>query len=59
MKISDALLPEFDQELATTRKCLARIPEDKFTFKPHPKSFDMISLSTSPRSAASPMCPRQ
>jgi len=45
MKISDALLPEFDQEVKTTRKCLERIPEDKFTFKPHPKSFDMISLA--------------
>jgi uncharacterized damage-inducible protein DinB len=45
MKISDALLPEFDQEVATTRKCLARIPDDKFSYKPHPKSFDMISLA--------------
>ena len=45
MRISDALLPELDQELATTRKCLARIPEDKFTYKPHPKSFDMGSLA--------------
>jgi hypothetical protein len=45
MKISDALLPEFDQEAATTRKCLARIPDDKFSFKPHPKSFDMGGLA--------------
>ncbi|MEO8593311.1 MAG: DinB family protein [Candidatus Solibacter sp.] len=45
MNISDALLPELDQELATTRKCLSRIPEDKFNYKPHPKSFDMISLA--------------
>lgn len=45
MRISDALLPELDQELANTRKCLERIPEDKFTFKPHPKSFDMGSLA--------------
>ena len=45
MKISDALLPEFDQEMATTRKCLARIPDDKFSFKPHPKSFDMGALA--------------
>jgi uncharacterized damage-inducible protein DinB len=44
MRISDTLLPEFDQEMATTRKCLARIPADKFTFKPHPKSFDMGGL---------------
>src|SRR3954468_7805622 len=45
MKISDALLPEFDQEVKTTRKCLERIPEDKFDYKPHPKSFDMKSLA--------------
>ena len=45
MKISDALLPEFDQEMASTRKCLARIPDDKLNFKPHPKSFDMHGLA--------------
>ena len=45
MRISDTLLPEFDQEMATTRKCLARIPDDKFSFKPHPKSFDMGGLA--------------
>jgi uncharacterized damage-inducible protein DinB len=45
MAIRDALLPEFDQEMKTTRKCLERIPEDKFSFKPHPKSFDMQGLA--------------
>jgi uncharacterized damage-inducible protein DinB len=45
MKISDALLPEFDQEMANTRKCLARIPDDKFSYKPHPKSFEMGALA--------------
>ena len=44
--IKDALLPEFDQEMANTRKTLERVPEDKFTWKPHPKSFSMISLAT-------------
>ena len=46
MKISDALLPEFDQEMANTRKTLERVPEDKFDWRPHPKSFTMISLGT-------------
>ena len=46
MTIKDALLPEFDQEMANTRKTLERVPEDKFAWKPHPKSFSMISLST-------------
>jgi uncharacterized damage-inducible protein DinB len=45
MRISDTLLPEFDQEMANTRKCLVRIPDDKFSYKPHPKSFDMGSLA--------------
>jgi uncharacterized damage-inducible protein DinB len=46
MQISDALLPEFDQEMAGTRKALERCPEDKFDFTPHPKSFKMASLAT-------------
>jgi len=46
MTIKDALLPEFDQEMANTRKTLERVPEDKFSWKPHPKSYSMISLAT-------------
>lgn len=46
MLIRDALLPEFDQEMATTRRLLERIPDDKFSFKPHPKSMDMATLAT-------------
>jgi uncharacterized damage-inducible protein DinB len=46
MMISDALLPEFDQEMAGTRKTLARCPEDKFDFTPHPKSWKMAALAT-------------
>src|SRR3954471_15883297 len=45
MRISDTLLPEFDQEVKSTRKCLERISDDKFSYKPHPKSFDMKSLA--------------
>ena len=29
MSITDTLLPEFDQEMATTRKVLERVPTDK------------------------------
>ena len=46
MTIREALLPEFDQEMGHTRKTLERVPEDKFSWKPHPKSFSMISLAT-------------
>ncbi|MGH9899193.1 MAG: DinB family protein [Pyrinomonadaceae bacterium] len=38
MKISESLLPEFDREMANTRKSLERVPEDKFDWKPHEKS---------------------
>jgi uncharacterized damage-inducible protein DinB len=46
MRISEALLPEFDQEMATTRKVLDRCPEEKYAWKPHQKSFSMGSLAT-------------
>ncbi len=36
--ISEQLLPEFDTEFANTRKFLALVPDDKLTWKPHPKS---------------------
>ena len=38
MSYSDAILPEFDQEMANTRKVLERVPEDKLDWKAHPKS---------------------
>lgn len=46
MTISDALLPEFDQEMALTRTTLARCPEEKFGWKPHVKSMSMGALAT-------------
>ena len=38
MSNAQSLLPEFDQEMANTRKVLERIPDDKLDWKPHPKS---------------------
>lgn len=46
MNIAELLLREFEQELTGTRKTLERLPEDKFNWKPHPKSSDLISLAT-------------
>ena len=46
MAISDALLPEYDHEMANTRKTLERIPDDKFDWKPHEKSSTIGGLST-------------
>jgi uncharacterized damage-inducible protein DinB len=46
MSISKMLLPEFDHEMATTRKVLERIPDDKFSWKPHEKSMTLGGLAT-------------
>ena len=45
MSISQSLLPEFDQEMATTRRLLERVPSDKGTWKPHEKSFSLGHLA--------------
>ena len=45
MGLSQALLPEFDHEMANTRKTLERVPDDKFAWTPHAKSFPMGSLA--------------
>ena len=41
MAMRDGLLPEFDQEMASTRRTLERVPEDKFAWSPHEKSGSM------------------
>ncbi|MFL6207858.1 MAG: DinB family protein [Pyrinomonadaceae bacterium] len=46
MALSQSLLPEFDQEMANTRKTLARVPEDKLDWRPHEKSMTMGGLAT-------------
>ena len=45
MTIAETLLPEFDQEMATTRRLLERVPTDKGSWKPHPKSFALGHLA--------------
>lgn len=39
MSIASALLPEFDHEMATTRRVLERVPAAKFGWKAHEKSY--------------------
>ena len=46
MPISQMILPEFDHEMANTRKTLERVPDDKFAWKPHEKSMTLGGLST-------------
>ena len=44
MTISEALLPEFDQEIANTRRTLERVPSVP-EFAPHPKSMKLGNLA--------------
>jgi uncharacterized damage-inducible protein DinB len=46
MTIAEGLLPEFDHEMANTRKTLERVPESKFGWKPHEKSYTLGKLAT-------------
>jgi uncharacterized damage-inducible protein DinB len=46
MSLSESLLPEFDREMANTRKTLERVPDDKWDWKPHEKSTAMGGLAT-------------
>jgi uncharacterized damage-inducible protein DinB len=45
MSIAETLLPEFDQEMATTRRLLERVPGAQGNWKPHPKSFPLGHLA--------------
>jgi uncharacterized damage-inducible protein DinB len=45
MALSDTILPEFDQEMATTRRTLERVPEGKPDWKPHEKSMTISRLA--------------
>ena len=44
MAVKEALLAEYDHEMAATRKILERIPDDKLTWKPHHKSRSLGAL---------------
>ena len=46
MSLSHSLLPEFDQEMANTRKTLERVPEDRFEWRSHEKSPTLGWLAT-------------
>ena len=46
MAIKDGLLAEYDHEIATTRKLLERLPDDKLSWKPHEKSMSLGGLGT-------------
>ena len=45
MALVEAILQEFDQEAKTTRRVLERVPGDKLSWKPHPKSMSIGELA--------------
>ena len=45
MRIGESMLAEWDQEMATTRRLLERVPTDKGEWKPHEKSFSLGHLA--------------
>lgn len=46
MRPVDLLLPEFDHEMASTRRVLARAPDAQFGWRPHEKSWTLASIAT-------------
>jgi len=46
MSIISSMLAEFEHENTTTRKVLERVPEDKFGWKPHEKSWTLAQLAS-------------
>ena len=46
MAITDALLPEFDHEMALARKVIERVNNEKFGWQPHEKSMSLGRLAT-------------
>jgi uncharacterized damage-inducible protein DinB len=45
MSLAAALLPEYDQEVAVTRRVLERVPAQRAAWKPHPRSWNLGDLS--------------
>lgn len=45
MTIKAFALADFDREMATTRRFLERVPDDKLTWRPHEKSMTLARLA--------------
>lgn len=56
MSIGQQLLGEFEMELQTTRRVLERVPEEKYTFQPHPTSMSLGMLTLHVASVPSNVC---
>jgi uncharacterized damage-inducible protein DinB len=45
MRLIDPMIAELEQEAETTRRCLERIPEDRLSWRPHPRSMSLGQLA--------------
>lgn len=45
MTYAELILPEFDQEMAVTRRVIERVPSEKGEWQPHEKSFRLAHLA--------------
>lgn len=45
MTFAERFIPEFTQEMATTRRVIERIPTERGEWRPHPKSFPVGHLA--------------
>jgi uncharacterized damage-inducible protein DinB len=46
MRNAESQVPEFDHEMSATRQVLERVPDAKWTWKPHAKSSSLGDLAT-------------
>lgn len=46
MTLAEVLLPEFDREVATTRRVLERVPDGALDWRPHPRSMTLGALAS-------------
>src|SRR6266852_2899677 len=45
IRMLEPMMSEIQQEAATTKRVLERVPEDKLSWKPHPKSMSLGQLA--------------
>jgi uncharacterized damage-inducible protein DinB len=45
MRLVDPIIAELEQEAETTRRVLERVPEDRLSWRPHPKSMSLGQLA--------------
>ena len=45
MRLVDPFIAELEQEAQTTRRVLERVPEDRLSWRPHPKSMSLGQLA--------------